>query len=183
MDLQPTENQEQEKVSLCCRADNYTYESLRWYRLDPQALPDEQARPGELDCRSVHQYALTLDSELSFQESSNSWILNFTMLSIRLQDEGHYVCEAQRRRSGEKQCLFRYVSVKGETGADVGYSPGGCGVTKVQLEKQAEENGGMGLMWKRRDPHDAQETPTPVSISTRWSWILTEGLTDSCRGL
>lgn len=116
VDLQPSENQEQEKVSLCCRADNYTYESLRWYRLDPRALPDEQGRPGELDCRSVHQYAVTLDSELSFQESSNSWILNFTMLSIQLRDEGNYVCEAQRRRSGEKQCLSRYVSVKGETG-------------------------------------------------------------------
>lgn len=116
VDVQPSENQEQEKVSLCCQADNYTYESLRWYRLDPRALPGEQGRPGELDCRSVHQYAVTLDSELSFQEWSNSWILNFTMLSIQLQDEGHYVCEAQRRRSGEKQCLFRYVSVKGETG-------------------------------------------------------------------
>lgn len=118
VDLQPSENQEQEKVSLCCRADNYTYESLRWYRLDPRALP------GELDCKSVHQYAVTLDSELSFQESSNSWILNFTVLSIRLQDEGHYVCEAQRRRSGEKQCLFKYVSVKGEMLVN---GPGGCG--------------------------------------------------------
>lgn len=182
MDLQPTENQEQEKVSLCCRADNYTYESLRWYRLDPRALPDEQARPGELDCRSVHQYALTLDSELSFQESSNSWILNFTMLSIRLQDEGHYVCEAQRRRSGEKQCLFRYVSVKGETGPMRVTAREGVGIGGSAGET-ARGKWGMGLMWKRKDPHDTQETPTPVSISTRWSWIPTEGVTDSCRGL
>lgn len=116
MDLQPSENQEQDKVSLCCRADNYTYQSLRWYRLDPRALPDEQGGPGELDCRSVHQYAVALGGELSFQEWSNSWILNFTLLSVQLRDEGHYVCEAQRRRSGKKQCLFRYVSVKGETG-------------------------------------------------------------------
>lgn len=115
MDLQPSENQEQEKVSLCCRADNYTYESLQWYRLDPRALRDEHGGPRELDCRSMHLYAETLDSQLSFQESSNSWVLNFTMPSIQLQDEGNYVCEAQRRRSGEKQCLFRYISVKGET--------------------------------------------------------------------
>uniref|UniRef100_H3CW91 Vascular endothelial growth factor receptor 3 n=1 Tax=Tetraodon nigroviridis TaxID=99883 RepID=H3CW91_TETNG len=112
VDLQPSENQEQDKVSLCCRADNYTYQSLRWYRLDPRALPDEQGGPGELDCRSVHQYAVALGGELSFQEWSNSWILNFTLLSVQLRDEGHYVCEAQRRRSGKKQCLFRYVSVK-----------------------------------------------------------------------
>uniref|UniRef100_A0A674MU93 Vascular endothelial growth factor receptor 3 n=1 Tax=Takifugu rubripes TaxID=31033 RepID=A0A674MU93_TAKRU len=112
VDLQPSENQEQEKVSLYCRADNYTYESLQWYRLDPRALRDEHGEPRELDCRSMHLYAETLDSQLSFQESSNSWVLNFTVASLQLQDEGHYVCEAQRRRSGEKQCLFRYIAVK-----------------------------------------------------------------------
>ncbi|KAA8589084.1 hypothetical protein FQN60_010429, partial [Etheostoma spectabile] len=113
VDVQPSENPlEQEKVSLCCTADNYTYEQLQWYRLDPQALQDEEGKPQELDCRSVHLYADTLDGQLSFQEHSKSWVLEFTMTSIQLQDEGHYVCEAQSRRSGAKQCLFRYVSVK-----------------------------------------------------------------------
>ncbi|XP_039976733.1 vascular endothelial growth factor receptor 3 isoform X2 [Xiphias gladius] len=113
VDVQPSENPlEQEKVSLCCSADNYTYEQLQWYRLDPRALQEEQGKPQELDCRSVHLYADTLDGQLSFQEPSNSWVLDFTIPSIQLQDEGHYVCEAQSRRSGEKQCLFRYISVK-----------------------------------------------------------------------
>ncbi|XP_044060950.1 vascular endothelial growth factor receptor 3 [Siniperca chuatsi] len=111
--VQPSENPlEQEKVSLCCSADNYTYEQLQWYRLDPQALQDVQGKPQELDCRSVHLYADTLDGQLSFQEPTNSWVLDFTIPSIKLQDEGHYVCEAQSRRSGEKQCLFRYIPVK-----------------------------------------------------------------------
>lgn len=114
VDVQPSENPlEQEKVSLCCSADNYTYEQLQWYRLDPRALP-EQDKPQDLDCRSVHLYAKTLDGHLSFQEPSNSWVLDFTILKVQLQDEGHYVCEAQRRRSGEKECLFNYISVKGE---------------------------------------------------------------------
>ncbi|XP_054452941.1 vascular endothelial growth factor receptor 3 [Anoplopoma fimbria] len=113
VDVQPTDNPlEQEKVSLGCSADNYTYEQLQWYRLDPQALQDEQGKHQELDCRSVHLYAYTLDSQLSFQDHSNSWVLDFTIPSVQLQDEGHYVCEAQSRRSGEKQCLFRYISVK-----------------------------------------------------------------------
>uniref|UniRef100_A0A3Q4HQ08 Vascular endothelial growth factor receptor 3 n=1 Tax=Neolamprologus brichardi TaxID=32507 RepID=A0A3Q4HQ08_NEOBR len=103
---------EQEKVSLLCSADNYTYEQLHWYRLDPRALQDEEGKPQELDCKSVHLYAEALRGELSFQEPSNSWVLDFTINSIQLQDEGHYVCEAQSRRSGEKQCLFRYISVK-----------------------------------------------------------------------
>uniref|UniRef100_A0A671VGK2 Vascular endothelial growth factor receptor 3 n=1 Tax=Sparus aurata TaxID=8175 RepID=A0A671VGK2_SPAAU len=113
VDVQPSENPlEQERVSLCCSADNYTYEQLQWYRLDPRALQDEHGKPQELDCRSVHNYAKALDGKLSFQEPSNSWVLDFTVGSVRLQDEGHYVCEAQSRRSGEKQCLFRYISVK-----------------------------------------------------------------------
>ncbi len=115
VDVQPLENPlEQEKVSLCCSADNYTYEQLQWYRINPEALKDEQGKPRELDCRSVHHFADTLDGQLSFQEPSNSWVLDFTIPSIGLKDEGHYVCEAQSRRSGEKQCLFRYISVKGE---------------------------------------------------------------------
>nr|XP_010785480.1 PREDICTED: vascular endothelial growth factor receptor 3-like [Notothenia coriiceps] len=113
VDVHPSEDLlEQEKVSLCCSADNYTYEQLQWYRLDPQALQDEQGKARELDCRSVHLYAHTLEGQLSFQEPSNSWVLDFTIPSIQMQDEGHYVCEAQSRRSGEKQCLFRYISVK-----------------------------------------------------------------------
>ncbi|XP_061901702.1 vascular endothelial growth factor receptor 3 isoform X2 [Entelurus aequoreus] len=111
VDVHPSENPlEQETASLSCSADNYTYEQLRWYRLDPLAL---QGKPQELDCRSVHLYAVGLDGQLSFQEPSNSWVLDFTIPAIQLQDEGHYVCEAQSRRSGEKHCLFRYMSVKG----------------------------------------------------------------------
>uniref|UniRef100_A0A8C7J1A1 Vascular endothelial growth factor receptor 3 n=1 Tax=Oncorhynchus kisutch TaxID=8019 RepID=A0A8C7J1A1_ONCKI len=68
VELGPSEEPlEQEEVSLSCIADNYTYEQLTWYRLDPQ-----RGKPLELDCRSVHLY-----------EQSNSW------------DEGNYVCEVQ----------------------------------------------------------------------------------------
>lgn len=110
----PSESpQEQDRVSLCCSADNYTYVHLQWYRLDPQALRDEQGKPQEY-CRSVHLYADTLDGQISFQPSTNSWVLDYTIPSIQLQDEGHYVCKAQSRRNGDQQCLFRYISVKGE---------------------------------------------------------------------
>ncbi|XP_056138571.1 vascular endothelial growth factor receptor 3 [Lampris incognitus] len=113
VEVQPSvEPLEQEKVSLCCSADNYTYEQLQWYRLNPRALQGEQGKPQELDCRSVHLYADALVGQLSFQEPSNSWVLEFTIPSVQLRDEGHYVCEAQSRRNGEKQCLFKYISVK-----------------------------------------------------------------------
>ncbi|KAM4586251.1 vascular endothelial growth factor receptor 3 [Fundulus diaphanus] len=113
VDVHPSEHpMEQEKVSLSCSADNYTYDQLHWYRLNPQALQDQQGKPPGLDCSSVHHYAEPLQAEPSFQQHSNSWVLDLTMESIRLQDEGHYVCKAQGRRSEERQCLFRYISVK-----------------------------------------------------------------------
>ncbi|CAB1324871.1 unnamed protein product, partial [Coregonus sp. 'balchen'] len=106
VELGPSEEPlEQEEVSLSCIADNYTYEQLTWYRLDPQALQDERGKPLELDCRSVHLYADRLDGQLTYQEPSNSWVLEMTIPSITLQDEGNYVCEVQSRRSREKHCL------------------------------------------------------------------------------
>ncbi|KAK2849329.1 hypothetical protein Q5P01_009163 [Channa striata] len=113
LDVRPSEKPlEQEKVSLCCSADSYTYNQPQLYRLDHKALQDEEGKPQELDCKSVHLYASALDAELSFQELSNSWILNFIIPSIQQKDEGHYVCETQNKRTGEKQCLFRNITVK-----------------------------------------------------------------------
>ncbi|XP_045573767.1 vascular endothelial growth factor receptor 3 isoform X1 [Salmo salar] len=113
VELGPSEEPlEQEEVSLSCIADNYTYEQLTWYRLDPQALQDESGKPLELDCRSVHLYADRLDGQLTYQERSNSWVLEMIVASITLQDEGNYVCEVQNRRSREKHCLRKYIPVK-----------------------------------------------------------------------
>ncbi|CAL8263554.1 unnamed protein product [Lota lota] len=104
---------EQETVSLRCTADNYTYEHLRWYRLEPRLLQEQRGRPQEdRECRSVHLYAGELKGHLSFRGAHNSWELEVHIPSVALGDEGNYVCEVQSRRSGEKQCLLKYISVK-----------------------------------------------------------------------
>ncbi|XP_072252076.1 vascular endothelial growth factor receptor 3 [Leuresthes tenuis] len=113
VDVHPSENPlEQENVSLCCKADNCFYDQLQWYRLNPQALLDQQGKHQELDCGSAHFNSTPLQGQSSFQEHSNHWVLHFNIESIRLQDEGHYVCKAQSRHREEKQCLFRYITVK-----------------------------------------------------------------------
>uniref|UniRef100_A0A673JGM8 Vascular endothelial growth factor receptor 3 n=1 Tax=Sinocyclocheilus rhinocerous TaxID=307959 RepID=A0A673JGM8_9TELE len=107
IEMEPSEDPlEQDLVRLKCNADNYTYENLRWYRLDPQAVPPE------LDCKSLHQYTESLGGKLSFQTTSNNWVLELTITNIQLQDEGNYVCEVQNRRSGEKHCHRKYIPVK-----------------------------------------------------------------------
>ncbi|XP_035265281.1 vascular endothelial growth factor receptor 3 isoform X1 [Anguilla anguilla] len=113
IELQPTEEPlEQDLVQLKCSADNYTYESLQWYRLDPRALQDEAGKPQFLDCRSLHLYATRLDGRLSFDGASNSWVLELSIPNIQLQHEGNYVCEVQNRRSGEKHCHRKYIPVR-----------------------------------------------------------------------
>ena len=118
MEAGPSEQPvEQEPLSLRCTADNYTYEHLRWYRLDPRLLLQEQRGRGpqeDRECRSVHLYAGELEGRLSFRGAHNSWELEVHMAAVGLADEGNYVCEAQSRRSGEKQCLLKYISVKRE---------------------------------------------------------------------
>ncbi|XP_067240861.1 vascular endothelial growth factor receptor 3 isoform X2 [Chanodichthys erythropterus] len=107
IEMEPSEDPlEQDLVRLKCNADNYTYENLRWYRLDPQAVPPE------LDCKSLHQYAESLGGKLSFQTASNNWVLELTIPRIQLQDEGNYVCEVQNRHSGKKHCHRKYIPVK-----------------------------------------------------------------------
>ncbi|XP_062855741.1 vascular endothelial growth factor receptor 3 [Trichomycterus rosablanca] len=106
IEMEPSEEPlELDPVRLKCSADNYTYENLRWYRLDPQAVPPE-------DCKSLHQYAEVLGGDLSFHNSTNNWVLELSIPSIQLQEEGNYVCEVQNRRSGERHCHRKYVSVK-----------------------------------------------------------------------
>ncbi|KAJ8015401.1 hypothetical protein DPEC_G00025740 [Dallia pectoralis] len=113
VELGPTEEPlEQENVWLRCSADNYTYEQLTWYRLDPQALQDKKGKPLDLDCPSLHLYADRLDGDLAYQEESNTWVLATSIPRVTLQDEGTYVCEVQSRRSRAKHCLGKYISVK-----------------------------------------------------------------------
>ena len=109
IELEPREEPlEQELVRLKCSADNYTYEELRWYRLDPHVVTPE------LDCRSLHRYGVALGGDLFFEAATNNWVLELTMPSVQPSDRGNYVCEVRSRRTGEKHCDRKYVPVKGE---------------------------------------------------------------------
>ncbi|KAJ1060754.1 hypothetical protein K5549_019337, partial [Capra hircus] len=78
---------EGQAVRLSCRADNYTYEHLHWYRLNLSTLHDAQGNPLLLDC-------------------------NLTIPSVAPEHEGDYVCEVQDRRSHDKHCHKKYLSVQ-----------------------------------------------------------------------
>ena len=55
---------EGQAVRLSCQADNYTYEHLRWYRLNLSTLHDAHGNPLMLDCKNVHLFATPLAASL-----------------------------------------------------------------------------------------------------------------------
>jgi len=103
---------EQKPLSLRCTADNYTYEQLRWYRLEPRLLQEQRGRPQELECRSVHLYAGKLEGQLSFRGAHNSWELEVHIPEVALADEGHYVCLAVNTFGSAEMTAMLWVKGK-----------------------------------------------------------------------
>ncbi|KFO08296.1 Vascular endothelial growth factor receptor 3, partial [Balearica regulorum gibbericeps] len=113
IETQPSEEPiEGQDLQLSCNADNYTYENLQWYRLNLSKLHDEEGNPLVLDCKNVHHYATKMQGELRFQPDSNDATLLLTIPNISLGEEGDYVCEVQNRKTREKHCHKKYISVQ-----------------------------------------------------------------------
>ncbi|XP_075066135.1 vascular endothelial growth factor receptor 3 isoform X2 [Mixophyes fleayi] len=112
IDPQPSEEPiEGQNLSLSCHADNYTYDNLQWYRLNLFTLHDAEGNPLVLECKNVHQYAARMRGELRHQAGSNTAALVLNIPNISLEDEGDYVCEVQNRKTREKHCQKKYISV------------------------------------------------------------------------
>uniref|UniRef100_A0A452J0J7 Vascular endothelial growth factor receptor 3 n=1 Tax=Gopherus agassizii TaxID=38772 RepID=A0A452J0J7_9SAUR len=115
IESQPSEEPiEGQDLRLSCNADNYTYENLQWYRLNLSKLHHEEGNPLILDCKNVHHYATKMQGELHFKPDSNDAALLLTIPNISLREEGDYVCEVQNRKTREKHCHKKYISVQGE---------------------------------------------------------------------
>uniref|UniRef100_A0A8C0WN73 Vascular endothelial growth factor receptor 3 n=1 Tax=Castor canadensis TaxID=51338 RepID=A0A8C0WN73_CASCN len=104
---------EGQSVRLSCRADNYTYEHLRWYRLNLSTLHDAHGNPLLLDCKNVHLFATPLDASLEeAAPGARHATLSLNIPRVAPEDEGDYVCEVQDRRSQDKHCHKKYLSVQ-----------------------------------------------------------------------
>ncbi|XP_074169459.1 vascular endothelial growth factor receptor 3 isoform X2 [Rhinolophus sinicus] len=104
---------EGQAVRLSCRADNYTYEHLRWYRLNLSTLHDAHGNPLLLDCKNVHLFATPLAASLEeAAPGTRHTTLSLTIPHVAPEHEGDYVCEVQDRRSHDKHCHKKYLSVQ-----------------------------------------------------------------------
>lgn len=106
---------EGQAVRLSCQADNYTYEHLRWYRLNLSTLHDAHGNPLLLDCKNVHLFATPLAATLEEAvPGARHATLSLTIPHVTPEHEGDYVCEVQDRHSQDKHCHKKYLSVQGE---------------------------------------------------------------------
>lgn len=102
-------------MRLSCQADNYTYEHLRWYRLNLSTLHDAHGNPLLLDCKNVHLFATPLAATLEeAAPGARHATLSLTIPHVTPEHEGDYVCEVQDRHSHDKHCHKKYLSVQGE---------------------------------------------------------------------
>lgn len=106
---------------LSCQADSYKYEHLRWYRLNLSTLHDAHGNPLLLDCKNVHLFATPLAASLEeVAPGARHATLSLSIPRVAPEHEGHYVCEVQDRRSHDKHCHKKYLSVQGEAGRGEG---------------------------------------------------------------
>ncbi|XP_051023568.1 vascular endothelial growth factor receptor 3 [Acomys russatus] len=114
IESEPSEDPlEGQSVRLSCRADNYTYEHLRWYRLNLSTLHDAHGNPLLLDCKNVHLFATPLEANLEEAEpGARHATLSLNIPRVAPEHEGDYVCEVQDRRSQDKHCHKKYLSVQ-----------------------------------------------------------------------
>ncbi|XP_036170562.1 vascular endothelial growth factor receptor 3 isoform X4 [Myotis myotis] len=104
---------EGQAVRLSCQADNYTYEHLRWYRLNLSTLHDAHGNPLLLDCKNVHLFATPLAATLEeAAPGARHATLSLTIPHVTPEHEGDYVCEVQDRHSQDKHCHKKYLSVQ-----------------------------------------------------------------------
>ncbi|XP_044137054.1 vascular endothelial growth factor receptor 3 isoform X1 [Bufo gargarizans] len=102
---------EGQNLSLSCLSDKYTYENMQWYRLNLHTLNGAEGNPLVLECKNVHQYADRMEGKLQNQEGSSNATLILNIPKLSMKDEGAYVCEVQNRKTREKHCQKRYISV------------------------------------------------------------------------
>lgn len=138
-------------MRLSCQADNYTYEHLRWYRLNLSTLHDAHGNPLLLDCKNVHLFATPLAATLEEAEpGARHATLSLTIPHVTPEHEGDYVCEVQDRHSRDKHCHKKYLSVQGEAARPAPAQPSGRGRPSAGLR-----------LWESPLPTHAQTCPPP----------------------
>lgn len=114
MTLHPVHPIEKDNVTLQCRADRFSYESLKCYKLNPATLESLRRTPANFTCEHLKRDAQEVGLSMNSGHKTENITIELRFNNISLQDQGDYLCEAQYKKTGAKQCVRKTLSVEGE---------------------------------------------------------------------
>uniref|UniRef100_UPI00398F5E54 vascular endothelial growth factor receptor 2 n=1 Tax=Pristiophorus japonicus TaxID=55135 RepID=UPI00398F5E54 len=115
MNLQPTDHPiEKDNVTLQCRADRFTYLNLKWYKLHPTILQRHRGTLAILPCEHLQRDAQEMTWRMIAGHKTENITVELSFGNVSLQDQGVYLCEAQNKKTGEKNCVMKTLSVEAQ---------------------------------------------------------------------
>lgn len=114
MTLHPVHPIEKDNVTLQCRADRFSYESLKCYKLNPATLESLRRTPANFTCEHLKRDAQEVGLSVNSGHKTENITIELRFNNISLQDQGDYLCEAQYKKTGAKQCVRKTLSVEAQ---------------------------------------------------------------------
>ncbi|XP_072352881.1 vascular endothelial growth factor receptor 2 isoform X1 [Scyliorhinus torazame] len=115
INLQPTDHPiEEDNVSLQCKADRFTYENLKWYKIHPTILQSCRGNLAILPCKDLQRDAEQMTWRMVSGDKTENITIELLFGNISLQDQGVYLCEAQNKKTGERHCMMKTLSVEAQ---------------------------------------------------------------------
>ncbi|XP_078404089.1 vascular endothelial growth factor receptor 2 [Cetorhinus maximus] len=115
INLQPTGHPiEKDNVTLQCKADRFTYENLKWYKIHPTILQSCRGNLAILPCEDLKRDAQEMAWRMISGHKTGNVTIELCFGNVSLQDQGVYLCEAQNKKTGERHCMMKTLSVEAQ---------------------------------------------------------------------
>lgn len=114
MSISPSgEPLEEDHVVLRCKADRHIYKNLAWFRVTNVSESEQVA--SVQPCRSLTLPRRPLSETVSSTQQGANVTLELSLPRASQRDEGLYACQVVNIKTGERTCLLRHLSLKGNT--------------------------------------------------------------------
>ncbi|XP_020384459.1 vascular endothelial growth factor receptor 2 isoform X1 [Rhincodon typus] len=115
INLQPTDHPiEKDNVTLQCKADKFTYENLKWYKVHSKILQNCHGNLAILPCEDLQRDAQLMTWRMVSEQKTENITIELSFGKVSLHDQGVYLCEAQNKKTGEKHCIMKTLSVEAQ---------------------------------------------------------------------
>lgn len=97
---------------LRCKADKLIYSNLAWFRVTN--ISESEQIASVQHCRSLALQRRPLSHGVRPSLQGTNVTLELPLHNVSRQDEGLYACQVENKKTQERTCLLRRLSLKGE---------------------------------------------------------------------